>query len=182
MIAMPAIPRTRQKLREAHYFLDQLQACSSFAEATIGEFDFNLSAFLAASRSVTFALQAEQKATYDAWFGPWKARLSVHERELLDYMVQRRNEAQKQGRASVEQCLVSVAAADMHAIDRELVNRIIALSRRGEEPKFWCSVRFFAFGSRLRPVAEVYEEYLNLLSRLVSEFGASSADSAAPAP
>ena len=62
-----------------------------------------LSAFLSAGRSVTLALQREEKDKYDAWFNDWKRdKCTENERELMDHMVRQRNEALKRGEAETE--------------------------------------------------------------------------------
>lgn len=96
------IERTKKKLREAQFFLAKLQRESqtrppSEPEAT----EFYLSAFLSAARSVTFALQYEEKNKYDTWFPGWLERRTSDERKLLDFLKIQRNYAQKRGRAEV---------------------------------------------------------------------------------
>ena len=68
---MAQIPKTQKKLRETRFFFSRLR---KKGEAFVGdpeEFEFYLSAFLSAGRSVTFALQAEEKARYDSWYPGW---------------------------------------------------------------------------------------------------------------
>jgi hypothetical protein len=63
------IPQTQKKLREAHFFLARQQERARGIPAP-EEFEFSLSAFLSAARSVTFALHQEKKEQYNAWFMP----------------------------------------------------------------------------------------------------------------
>jgi hypothetical protein len=60
------IDATQRKLREAQFFLRKLHEESRrLARNDPEESAFYLSAFLSAARSVTFALQAEEKEKYD---------------------------------------------------------------------------------------------------------------------
>jgi hypothetical protein len=67
------IPATQKKLREAKFFLDLLKQEGRVpiwqAAEEPAEFYFN--AFVSAARSVTYALQAEEKDRYDAWYPEW---------------------------------------------------------------------------------------------------------------
>ena len=59
---MPDIPKTEKKLREAKFFLGKLVAEASTERLDREDFEFYLNGLLAAGRSVTFALQFEQKS------------------------------------------------------------------------------------------------------------------------
>lgn len=94
---------TERKLREARFFLDRLIAESKRAVRNEPEaLGFYLSAFLSAARSVTFALQHEEKDRYDAWFPSWFAQRGVEDQELLNFLKTQRNYAEKRGGADVE--------------------------------------------------------------------------------
>src|SRR5258706_6051871 len=90
------IEATQKKLREATFFLSHLdregtQAMLSPAEA----FEFYLSAFLSAARSVTFVLEAEEPEKYRAWSRTWRATLTESDRQLLGEFTTARNRAVK---------------------------------------------------------------------------------------
>ncbi len=94
---------TQKKLREAKFFYGLLcQASQEVVRHEPEAFDFYLSAFLSAARSVTFALQYEEKDKYDAWFPVWSASRSEQERELLKFLKEQRNCAEKRGGAEVD--------------------------------------------------------------------------------
>jgi len=96
------IERTKKKLRELQFFLGKLQSESQTPSPNEPEAtEFYLSAFLSAARSVTFALQYEEKDKYDNWFPSWREQRSADERELLDFLKAQRNNAQKRGHAEV---------------------------------------------------------------------------------
>jgi hypothetical protein len=67
------IPSAHDKASEAHYFLHQMidnyHSCDRFR--------YSLSAFLQASRSVTFHMQAElaHRAGFIDWYSPWQKKL-----------------------------------------------------------------------------------------------------------
>jgi len=90
---MARISQTYRKLREAQFFYRCLYECKDRAYLLVEdaeEFDFYVSAFLSAGRSVTFVLQAEHKELYDAWFDQWLTKLDRSDRELMDFMNTRR--------------------------------------------------------------------------------------------
>ena len=92
------IEATQKKLREARFFLSHLATENRRAVRNEPEaFDYFMSAFVSAARSVTFALQAEEKAKYEQWFPGWLAAHPEEDRKLLTLMVSQRNAEQKQG-------------------------------------------------------------------------------------
>lgn len=96
------IEATERKLREAQFFLRHLVAENRRAVRNEPEaFGFYLSALLSAARSVTFALQYEEKDKYDAWFPKWLENRSPDEQELLQFLKNQRNYEQKRGGAEV---------------------------------------------------------------------------------
>lgn len=63
------IAATQKKLREARFFLGFLRRRDRVTPPEREEFEFYLSAFLSAARSVTFALENEEAAKYKEWRG-----------------------------------------------------------------------------------------------------------------
>ena len=98
------IELTHRKFREAKFFYACLVTERGRPPPNEPEaFLHYLSAFLSAGRSVTLALQREEKDKYDAWFNDWKRdKCTENERELMDHMVRQRNEALKRGEAETE--------------------------------------------------------------------------------
>jgi hypothetical protein len=95
-------PVTERKLREARFFLRKLQ---EKAQAVVGdpeEFGFYLSALLSAGRSVTFALQVENKDGYDAWFPVWFEKQNQQDQDLFKFMNNQRVKEVHQGAADVD--------------------------------------------------------------------------------
>jgi hypothetical protein len=96
------IPITEMKLREVKFFFAKLRNASQGMQYNEPEeFAFYLNAFLSAARSVTFALQFEDKTSYDAWFKPWCDSRTAKDRELLNFMKKQRNFSQKRGSAEI---------------------------------------------------------------------------------
>jgi hypothetical protein len=81
------IERTHKKLREARSFFGHLShETRQFSQNESEVFDWYLSAFLSAARSVTFVLQVEDKKHYDAWYPNWKNNLNNEDRALWEKM------------------------------------------------------------------------------------------------
>jgi hypothetical protein len=100
---MADIPKTLKKLREARFFLGWMAKAANSTDVEREDFEFYLSAFLSAGRSVTFALQHELKQEgYRGRFEAWQKTLSEEDRQLLDFFVGQRNVALKRGDADVE--------------------------------------------------------------------------------
>ena len=83
------IEATKKKLREAIFFFDALSEESGQAVRNDPEiFSYYLSAFLSAARSVTFALQWEEKEKYDKWFPEWRDGLAEEDKQLFGLFVE----------------------------------------------------------------------------------------------
>jgi hypothetical protein len=92
------LDRTDKKLREAEFFLDHLIAENSLVPNRHPEAaDFYLSGFLTAARSVMFILRIENPDEYELRSRNWFARLPVEDRDLVDFLANQRNNAQKEG-------------------------------------------------------------------------------------
>src|SRR2546425_7540729 len=87
---MPPSPKTQKKLREARFFFDKISSHEKDFHYDSEEFDFYVSAFLCAARSVTFFLHAENKAWYDNHFNDFMASLPADDRDLLAFMNEQR--------------------------------------------------------------------------------------------
>ena len=100
---MTQIPKTHKKFREAETWFQRLVEAAGEESFRLDseKFEFSLSAFLSAARSVTFVLQKEQKKKYDAW--SWGDSLSQEDRDLCKFMIEQRNLVQKTGDANVKE-------------------------------------------------------------------------------
>jgi hypothetical protein len=82
---------TEKKLREARFFLDKMSEHERMAVQHKEPFEFYLSAFLSAGRTVDYRLRHEQPATYPTWRTKWNTTLANAEERLITFMVDDRN-------------------------------------------------------------------------------------------
>ena len=166
------IPATQKKLREARFFLGCLRRRDRVAPPEQEEFEFYLSAFLSAARSVTFALENEEKAKYKEWRVTWPTLLTTEEEKFLDAMVEQRNIAQKRGGIPV-------------AVDWEFVPVIQAKRDERGQPMYglqWFGpvtarmpqvgqpIHSITLGAGHVEAVATCERYLSILERLVADF------------
>ena len=168
------IPTTQRKLREAQFFLVHLAAESKKTVRNEPEaFEFYLSALLGAGRSVTWVLQYEAKASYDAWFPGWFSALGEDDRALFEDLKDRRNFVQKRGGAEV--------AAEWEYVPLHLlptggrVHPALGFtwsSMPGTEPPS-VGIPVHSFSSESgehKKVVPTCERYVSLLATLVQDF------------
>jgi hypothetical protein len=91
------IPNAARKAREARYFLGQMHQFDDNPNLDDERFDHNLSAFVSAGRSVGYAMQKQDKATYDGFWPRFEAELTGYERQLLRFFNDERVNAVKLG-------------------------------------------------------------------------------------
>jgi hypothetical protein len=80
-----------KKLREARFFLNKMIEQEKLAFGDKEPFDFYLSAFLSAARTVDYRLRHEQETTYPAWRKAWDASLGSAGQGLIKFMIDDRN-------------------------------------------------------------------------------------------
>ncbi len=169
---MPDIPRTQKKLREARFFLAKLQAEASTTRLDREDFEFYLSAFLAAGRSVTFALQFEQKALYDGWYPGWRATLTPDDAELFDFMKAQRNTAQKEGQVTTDVAIEYIPVTELkQPTGRHPAYGFHWFGPPGvPPPSVGVKVHRFVDGVKKEEVLEVCQRYMRSLEALVRSF------------
>jgi hypothetical protein len=164
------IEGTQKKLREAYFFLAQLEReLSSSAQNSAEAVEFYFSAFLSAARSVTFVLEAEENSKYSEWSPVWRNSLSENERRLLSRFTEARNRALKRETPKVGE--------DRHSssIFASYDNVPIAVRMSWEEEDYQ-PMGFRVLKCRLMPddveeeVVPLCREYAALLSHLVGDF------------
>ncbi len=163
---------TQEKLREAAFFLRRLTEASHMLVGEEAEaFPYYLSAFLSAGRSVTFALQAEEKDRYDAWFPGWAGRQTKEAQDLFEFMKGQRNVVLKRGRADVTYSLQFVPIVKAHPAERR---QALALQWFGPlgvlPPAIGRRVRHFQLSGTPSEVSQTCTRYLELLESLVADF------------
>jgi hypothetical protein len=164
---VPPTPATDQKLGEARYHLGCLAAAADVAIQR-----HHLSAFLAAGRSVTFALQKEAKAEYDRWFPSWLGALAPNDRDLLDYMRDQRNAELKQAGAAVSEGLEerSVWQRKSAGPNTPIVAQLLAFGLYGEDVTIAVPTLMFDMQGGQKPARDLCARYVALLESLVTDF------------
>ncbi|HSV73890.1 MAG TPA: hypothetical protein VLH79_09040 [Chthonomonadales bacterium] len=165
------IPATLKKLREASHFYDRLAPLALALPSQAEEYDFLLSAFLSAARSVTFALQVEQKSPYDAWFPAWRSQLPQEDQDLLARMVDLRNQALKRGESPSVEVQVFIAITRLPPEHRAKACGVSWFGPPGSPPPEIGFVRHMLdLGESVQEASALCRRYLELLNRLVTDF------------
>jgi len=171
------IPKTQKKLREAAFFFSKLHATRLDRGIETEEVEFYLSAFISAGRSVTFALQYEAKAPYDAWFPGWASALREVDRDLLRSMVEQRNATQKKGEIETEGAIEYIPVTSLER--RPGRDPHLGFQWFGPvgtpPPSVGVTVYSFDVGGTKDDVVATCRRYLSILDRLVKDFIAAHA-------
>ncbi len=80
-----------KKLREARFFLDRMIEQEAKAFGDKEPFDYYLSAFLSACRTVDYRLRHQQSATYPSWRKKWDNALTPNGSGVIKFMIDDRN-------------------------------------------------------------------------------------------
>ena len=169
---MSSIEATRFKLSEAQFFFAKLaEVGNRVVRQYPEEFQYYLSAFLSAARSVGYALQAEEKAKYDAWYPGWEATLSVEEVALLRSFNKERVATVHKTGANVAHQTVRIPGHEYLAAAADEGAHIEISGPVGVPlPEFSKVVRTFTFGGVESEVVQTAARYLQLVARSVSDF------------
>ena len=166
--------RVYKKLAEAQFFLGKLreQDCKLIGDKQ--PFDYYLSAFLSAGRTVDYRLRHEQAAIYPAWRTTWDASLTPEEKSLIKFMVDDRNvEVHASGSSrSVAQEGVKFPIGTHHVEG----GTIDVGGPPGMEPAVILKPTYnFTIVGAERNAIEACASYLALLQRMVDSFAAARA-------
>ena len=164
---------TQKKLHEASFFFRLLNKESEkFVRHEPEAVGFLLNAFLSAARSVTFALQYEEKDRYDAWFPGWLDKMSQEDQRLLNFLKEQRNYAEKRGGAEVNmvwECVPVTEVKSNHA-----GHPAYGFSWFGPPgialPRVGRAVHSFELSGDHQKVTSVCNQYLAILDKLVRDF------------
>jgi hypothetical protein len=85
------LQNVEKKLREVRFFYERMIDQESRAFGDKEPFDFFLSAFLSASKTVDYRLRHEHDAAYQPWREKWNSTLTAQEARLIEFMVDHRN-------------------------------------------------------------------------------------------
>jgi hypothetical protein len=164
---MPAIPATDQKLQEARYYLELL---SDSEDAAVQR--RHLSAFLAAARSITFALQSEAKTEYDTWFSAWFETLTPEDRRLMNFMKEQRNAELKRAGAAVSATVEerSVWQRKNSGPNTPIAAALLALNEYGSNATVGVPALVFEVDGTSKRASDLCAGYVALLGALVADF------------
>src|SRR5712692_1866886 len=164
---MPPVPNAKKKLREAEFFLGHLRTAWPTANLADESFDFYLSAFLSAARSVTWVLQAEHKSAYDAWFPRWGDALSGDDKALLQFLKNERNDVLKTGMTSRD-----ATTEPMHAFEFMATTSPDHVEPWSFDPEAMIDINHYSFNvaGNKRPAIDVCSDGVRVLQRLLDDF------------
>jgi hypothetical protein len=145
-----------KKLRESRFFLDRMHECERVPSRYWERFDFFLSAFLSAARSVDYKLRHERKNQYESWREVWDAKHPA-EHELIRFMANdRAAEVHRSGSSRDGSIDLYVTRSELEPSSNEAAGFIPVFS--------------FKMEGKERRVTEVCEQYLDLLGAMVAQF------------
>jgi hypothetical protein len=151
------VENVERKLREARFFFAEMFKQEHGAFGGKEQFEFYLSAFLSAGRTVDYRLRHEQGATYPKWRTAWDAALTPEQRDLIKFMVDERNDEVHESGGSTPS--VETMVVELKAGDATIASAPIPM---------YC----FTVNGTDRKVTEACEEYLTLLRQMVAKFKA----------
>lgn len=167
------LSRVHKKTAEAHYFLRLLIEQEPRIGGDKEPFDFLLSAFHNAGRTVDYRLRHEHGAPYKAWRKAWDARLTPEDRALIKFMIDDRNlEVHQSGSSRV----VGQEGVEFGIGEHRLPGGggIITISGPPGMPPatLYRPTYSFTINGADRKATDACRDYLALLRRMVGEFEA----------
>src|SRR5262245_21150240 len=162
----------QKKLREAQFFLRQLEAIAGRSVGNPEEFEFLLSAFLSASRSITEPLNKSRK--YKPWYDAWHNQ-SPRDRELLELLREKRNAAvhhKKRAVVEVTQKFVPIIQLREQSRGHPAYYGFHWSSPPGvPPPEIGVNVHYFKLGDTQK-ASEKCRAIVTVLNALVADFAA----------
>jgi hypothetical protein len=160
------VENVEKKLREARFFLEKMD------EHERNAFDFYLSAFLNAGRTVDYRLRHEQGATYSKWRTAWDATLTQEQRDLVKFMVDDRDvEVHEAGSRRIGKTENRELGPGTHTL-AGATHEVSAPPDVFPAAIIRTHAYYFTIDGTERKVTEACNEYLALLERMVAEFKA----------
>jgi hypothetical protein len=163
------LARVHKKIAEAHFFLGKLIQQEPRILGDKEPFDYYLSAFLNAARTVDYQLHREQGTIYKPWRGVWDARLTSDQRGLMKFIDHDRNiEVHDSGSSrNVGQEGVKFGIGT-HQVDGGIVT---ISGPPGMEPAVAYRLTYsFTIDGTEQKVTDACAAHLALLQRMVVEF------------
>jgi hypothetical protein len=163
------LSRIKSKIAEAEFFLGKMTLQEQRLIGPREPFDYYLSAFLSAGRTVDCRLRHEHKSLYKPWRKAWNTRLTPKEDSLIKFMVDDRNLEVHEGgsRRTVGQESVVLPSGRYRTPDGIFTTDELP----GVSPNviFRPSYSFTIHGAN-HTVTEACRNYLALLRRMVVDF------------
>jgi hypothetical protein len=164
-----------KKLREAEFFLDKMRKQERKAFGDKERFDFYLSAFLNAARTVDYRLRHEQGEKYETWRKAWGSKLAPAENGLIKFMVDDRNvEVHESGSGRMAEAKeVKVGTGGSYS---DSSGTLLVMGSPGPMigsdtgVTIHMSRYYFTIAGTERIATEACAEYLALLARMVSGY------------
>jgi hypothetical protein len=163
------LSQVHKKIAEARFFLDLLTKQESLIIGDKNPFDYFLSAFLSAARTVDWRLRHEQATIYPGWRSAWDASLTPEDNALIKFMVDDRNqEVHESGsRRSMGQEEIGLPIGESH-IEGGIVT---ICGPPGMPPAVAYKPTYsFTIDGTERNATEAGAAYLALLQRMVEKF------------
>ena len=168
-LSTTVIPETQRKLSEALFFFKLLYGQTQGPDYDAEKFGYYLSAFLSATRSVTFVLQAEDKGHYDALYPAWEAGLAEADLNLWRYMNDQRVAEVHQEGADVDTTWEWRPVPQVFGMPgRALPARSFVVGSPGVQAGV--QIHRFRIGESAVDVRDACATYLDLLKWLVGKF------------
>jgi len=170
----PTIPK---KLREAKFFFNHMKQSARSTRLDQEHFEFYLSAFLSAARSVTDFFERNQKV----WWSQWKndQRRSEEDRRLFNDMTkQRDNEVHEKG-ADVAHQIEDVPLSQIETPSGLHAAYISSFGEPWGEVQVGLKVYYFTLGGETVNVIKTCERYVTLLEDGVQNLVKCRAESSA---
>jgi hypothetical protein len=163
------LSRVHKKLGEAQFFLAKMIEEEPRIVGDKQPFDYYLSAFLSAGRTVDYRLRHEHETIYKPWRAAWNAQLTPRDDGLIKFMVDDRNEEvhESGSRRSVGQEGVEFPIGS-HRTNEGLIE---ISGPPGTPPAVVYRPTYsFTIDGTERKATEACRGYLALLQRMVTEF------------
>ncbi len=158
---------TRRKLAEAKFFLAHLEEQRT-TQHDWAAFTFYFSAFISAARSVPWVFRAEDRELYDRVQPAWHNALSQDDRDLLDFMNERRLDVVKRKGAELEGVLELVAIMDARLKPGDWQVPMVQFGTRdAPTPQVGVLTAKFELAGQPADVVATCRRYVELLESLV---------------
>ncbi len=155
-----------KKLREAHFFLRKMKEREALAFGDHEEFDFLLSAFLNAGRSLDYRLRHTSNR-YAPFRVTWDAQLTAEEDELIRFLVDDRNLEVHEAGSTRQQAEVRIPVRGTY---QDPSGTLTVFAAVGTPPaELIKPTYYFDIGGRRVPVLAACDAYIQLLERLVAD-------------